>query len=155
MAGFNVALALPLVSPMVMTLVLAPKAFALPEPITVPALMVNPPVKVLAPERERLDVALFWITPVTLLPMTALIVVVPLPMPELVIVPELLIGFVVRLTPPLFVLLIVMLPVPVIPPVIIISPVELENNIRLLFKVIAPLRVGPLGLEIVNVPLLP
>lgn len=52
----NVALTLPVVSPMVMTLLFAPKALALVLPLTVPALMVKPPVKVLAPESVRVPV---------------------------------------------------------------------------------------------------
>lgn len=42
---------------------------------TVPALIVNPEVKVLTPDSVNCDVELFWITPVTLVPMTALIMV--------------------------------------------------------------------------------
>ena len=56
-------------------------------------------------------------TPVTLEPMMALIVVVPLPEPELVMVPVWLIDVVERVVPPVLVLLIIILPVPVIPPV--------------------------------------
>jgi hypothetical protein len=55
--------------------------------ITVPNFMVSPPVKVLAPERVSAEVELFWMTPVTLVLMTALIVTPPEPVPELVMVP--------------------------------------------------------------------
>ena len=55
---FNVALAEPVVSPMVMVLVLAPNAFALVLPLTVPDLIVNPVVNVFAPLKFNCDVAL-------------------------------------------------------------------------------------------------
>lgn len=51
-----------------------------------PLLIVSPPVNVLAPERVS-EVLLFCVTPVTLVPMTALRVTEPEPLPELVIVP--------------------------------------------------------------------
>ena len=73
----------------------------------------------LAPERVSCEVELFWMTPVTFGPMTALIVVVPLPVPEFVIVPELLTEVFERVIvlpdPP--VAFSIKLPVPVIPPV--------------------------------------
>jgi len=109
--------------------------------------MVNPPVKVLAPERVNCDVALFWMTPVTFVPMTALIVVVPLPEPEFVIVPMLFTEFVDKvIVAPLLALcaLIVILPVPVTPPVnttLLEKPPVVEVNVRLLFNVTAPLKV--------------
>lgn len=39
--------------------------------ITLPLLIVSPPVKVLAPESVRAEVLLFWATPVTLVLITA------------------------------------------------------------------------------------
>ena len=70
----------------------------------------------LFPERVNCEVALFWTTPVTLEPITALIVVAAVPLPELVTVPMLLTGPVVTEMP--FVLLLVSrvrLPVPETP----------------------------------------
>ena len=157
----NVAAALPLVSPMIIVPVPEPpKALVLVCPSTVPALMVKPPVKVLAPESVNCDVALFWITSVTFVPMTALMVVVPAPELELVIVPMLLMEVVESKVKPIVGLLIVILPVPVTPPVNIRSPEEppvVEVNVRLLFNVTAPLKVGLqlLVALILNVPLLP
>lgn len=88
----KVASALPLVLPIVSVPV--PPAVELVLRARLPALIVTPLVKVLLPVSVNCDVALFWTTPVTLVPMTALIVVVPLPVPELVIVPVLLIDVV-------------------------------------------------------------
>ena len=86
----NVALAEPLVSPMVMVPV--PKAFALVVPLTVPDLIVTPLLKeLLLPLKVNADVLLFSMTPVTFPPITPLITSVALPAPELVIVPTLLI----------------------------------------------------------------
>jgi hypothetical protein len=84
---FNVALAEPLESPIVMTLAFAPKALALVVPLTVPLFIVRPVVNVFAPLKVSADVELFWMTPVTLVLMTALIVTPPEPVPELVMVP--------------------------------------------------------------------
>ena len=87
-------------------------------------------------------------------------VVVPLPEPEFVIVPMLLMEVVESKVKPIVGLLIVILPVPVTPPVNIRSPEEppvVEVNVRLLFNVTAPLKVGLqlLVALILNVPLLP
>ena len=38
-----------------------------------PLLIIKPPVKVLAPEADRAEVVVFWIRPVTLVPITELI----------------------------------------------------------------------------------
>ena len=78
-------------------------------------------MKVFAPDKVSCDVALFWITPVTFVPMTELMVVVPEPEPELVMVPALLMD-----APEMVVLLevkllIIIFPVPVTPPVIAIE----------------------------------
>ena len=77
------------------------------------------PTKVFAPERVRAEVELFCVTPVTLVPMTELIKTLPVPLPELVIVPvllaelpEIVMPFAVALS-----LLMTRLPVPVMPPV--------------------------------------
>lgn len=114
------ASALPLVSPRVTVPVPEPpNALVLVVPLTVPDLIVKPPVKVLAPERVNCEVALFWITPVTLAPMTELIVTGPFaPLPAFVTVPVLLIAPVenVRLVPMAELLIIVRLLVPVTPP---------------------------------------
>ena len=85
---WSVAAVLPLVSPIVIVPVPEPpKADVLVVPLNVPALMVSPPVKVLAPDRVSCEVAEFCTMPVTLVPMTAEMVEVPLPEPKLVIVP--------------------------------------------------------------------
>ena len=80
---------------------------------------VSPPApSVVAPERVRLEVELFWLTPVTLVPMGALIDTLPVPLPELVIVPVLL-AEAVEIVMPLAVepsFLRIRLPVPVMPP---------------------------------------
>ena len=59
-----------------------------------PFLTITPPEKVFAPERVKLEVELFWTTPVTLEPITVLIESEPVPVPELVIVPMWLSGVV-------------------------------------------------------------
>src|SRR6185436_9475878 len=83
----NVALAEPPESPIVITLVVAPNEFAF-VPVTVPDLIVRPPVNVFAEVvKFRAEVALFSTTPVTLAPTTALMSVEPTPVPEFVIVP--------------------------------------------------------------------
>ena len=112
----NVAFALPLVSPMVMTFEVAPKALALVWPATVPAFIVKPPVKVFAPDKVNCEAALFWITPNTLVPMIALIVTAAVPLPEFVMVPLLLTDAVERVIVPVLVSFNVIFPVPVIPP---------------------------------------
>src|SRR6185295_11335029 len=115
---FSVALALPLLSPSVITLALAPKAFALVVPLTLPALISNPLVNVFAPESVSCDVALSCTTPVTLVPMMALMSVEPVPVPELVTVPVGL-TLVVDSVMPLAIALLLLstrLPVPVTPP---------------------------------------
>ena len=76
----------------------------------------------LAPERVNCEVLLFWMRPVTLVPMTALMVVVPEPEPELVIVPALLRLVVERVTVPVVALLLmVRLLVPVTPPLKVVE----------------------------------
>lgn len=117
----KVAADVPLVLPNVMVPV--PKAFAAAdEPKTVPASMVNPPVKVLAPPKVNCDVVLFSTTPVTLVPITELIVVAPVPAPTLVTVPVLLMLPVANVTVPLVPFsLIVKLLVPVTPPLKVVD----------------------------------
>lgn len=109
-----------------------PKVIALAEgpaaPLTVVALLIlanavpdlinRPPFHVLAPLKVKDEVALFWMTPVTFVPMTALISAVPAPVPWLVIVPVLFTA-VVRIVMPLAVAILfcrIRLPVPVTPP---------------------------------------
>ena len=94
-------------------------------PVTVPVLIRSPPVKVLLFERMRSEVELSWITPpVTPVPMTEDIMTLPVPLPELVIVPVLF-ADVVEIVMPLAVLplfLSVRLPVPVMPPETVMAP---------------------------------
>ncbi len=114
---FNVALELPVLSPRVMAPVPEPpKALVLVVPLTVPALMVSPPVKVLAPESVSCEVAEFCTTPVTLVPMTAEMVTEPLPEPKLVIVPVLFTDAVESVRVNVLMPLSVKLFVPVTPP---------------------------------------
>ena len=116
--------ALALESPRVM--VPAPKALDGPVPETVPARIVKPPVKVLAPLKAKLEVGLFWKTPATLVPITELIVVVPAPVPELVMVPALSTEAVESVVPPAALLLTVKLKAPVIPPERVMVPPAAE-----------------------------
>ena len=117
----SVALLLPPVFPS--TIAPVPNA-ALVEPVNAPLRMVRPPVKVFAPDSVRVEVALSWTTPVTLVPMGALIKTLPVPLPELVIVPVLLTDAVEIVTPlavePSF--LKIRLPVPMMPPVRVMVP---------------------------------
>jgi len=139
-----------------------PKASALVVPITVPARIVSPPVKVLVPERVNAPVPEeFWITPVTLLPMTALMMTAPLFVIEVVTVPVLLmepeenvIGWpspfeIVRLlvpvTPPLKVMVPYALPM-------VNVPVVVEANIKGLE--IVPLRLSSIKLALLPPPAL-
>ena len=59
-----------------------------------------PEEKVFPPPRLRMEVLLFWMTPVTPPPMTPLIVVVPDPVPEFVTVPKVPILPVTLMAPP-------------------------------------------------------
>ena len=81
---------------------------------------------------------LFWMTPVTLVPMTALMVVPPEPEPELVMVPALLTEVVERVIPAAIELLLLRmrLPVPLIPPETVKSALPLELE---LVRVVPPL----------------
>ena len=100
-------------------------------------------------------------TPVTFVPITALIVVELLPKPEFVIVPALLIDVVERVIAlkedPELITLVMILPVPVIPPVNISLRLLVPVIVRLLFSVTAPLKVvSPLAIVVIlSVPLLP
>ena len=143
----------------------APKVLLLLPPMTVPALIVSPPVQrfVTAPS-VRLETVLFWITPVTFAPMTPLMRVAPAPLaPELVMVPVgltepervmpvpavLLIAFRVRLPDP------VMLPVPTV----VLPVVPVLVMVRLFASVMAPLKIAavvpPLFPMVSVLPLLP
>ena len=111
--------------------------------LRVPAELVIGPVKVLlAEDRVKALVLEFCTIPVTSEPIAALKLVVADPVPLLVIVPVLLTEVVVKLSccDPFN----VKFPVPVMPPVIVIvlfTHPEPLPIVRLLFKVIAPLRV--------------
>ena len=102
----------------------------------------------------KADVLEFSLMAVTLLPTPPVIVVVPLVLPELVIVPVLLTGFVDNVTTDAPVPLIVMFPVPVMPPLRVSVP-ELGVILKLLLSVTAPLKVVVVLPSILNVPLLP
>ena len=94
--------------------------------------------------------ALFWVTPVRVLPMIALMVAVPEPPPELMMVPILLTAVVERRVVPVFVLLIVTLPVVVIPPEIVMPlAIALE-----LVSVKLPMPVMPIDTVSNELPLL-
>ena len=74
---------------------------------------------------------LVWLMAVTFVPMTALIVMVPEPAPELVIVPVLFTLAVESVAMPVLLELRVRLPVPVIPPVkVILSSAVAEFTVR-------------------------
>ena len=89
-----------------------------------------------APDKVRLEVALFSVTPVTLVPMIALISVPPLPVPEFVMVPVLLTVAPERVIPLAIELLLfrVRLPVPLTPPV----RVSNDEPLALLFVRVVP-----------------
>lgn len=152
----RVAFEEPLVSPSVIVPPL-PNAAAEPPP-KVPPLICTPVVKVFVADKVNGAVVLFCITPVTLVPMTEVIVFVPVVELLLVIVPVLFTAVVVndvRAVVP--VLLIVRFPVPLTPPVNVSVRVVQEATVSALFKVMAPLKIGlPLELQlIVAIPLLP
>jgi len=137
----KVALAEPPLSPIVMPL--APKALAT-VPLTVPDLIVRPLVKVFAPLKVNCDVALFSITPVTLVPITEMISVAPVPVPEFVTVLELLTLPVEMVNA--FVIGVLLLrtraPVPVAPPDKVSVPPMSVSVVPRLFVVRAPLTVN-------------
>ena len=84
-----------------------------------PAEIVVLPTNDPAPLSNSLEVVLFWVIPVTFEPTPPLIVTLPVPLPEFVIVPVLL-AEAVEIVMPLAVelsLLMTRLPVPVMPPV--------------------------------------
>ena len=84
---------------MPMVMVPVPKALALTVPLSVPASMTVPVENVLTPESVSPEVELFCTTPVTLVPITALISELPEPVPELVMVPILLTALVDTVMP--------------------------------------------------------
>jgi len=92
---------------------------------SVPEEIVVAPVKVLAPESVRVEVELFWVTPVTFAPMTELMVTPPVPEPELVTVPVLLRLTVEMVIPAALVLLFCRMRfcAPVMPPLRVSKPV--------------------------------
>ena len=79
-------------------------------------IVVPPALTFIAPLTVRADVVLFSVTPVTLVPIFALISELPLPAPEFVIVPVLFTSLVDRVMVPTPVAFSVRLPVPVMPP---------------------------------------
>ena len=91
----------------------------------------------LGPERIKLLVELFSVTPVTLVPMTELIVVAPVPAPILVTVPVLLMDPVAK---------------------VIVPEVAFSLMVRLLEPVIPPLKVVEIAVPVlpkVKVPVVP
>ena len=109
----------------------------------VPSVIVVAPVyALLALEIVRAEFALFWIRPVTFEPMAADIVVPPIPVPEFVIVPVLLIAVVDSVTPASVALSFfkIRLPVPVAPPDSVSSfvPLELVSVVPAEFTARAP-----------------
>src|SRR6266404_3266193 len=134
-------------------------ADALPS-VTVPAFTATLPTKavLVVMVSDKTDVELIWITWVTFAPNLLLIVAVPAPVPELVMVPVLLTKVVsknVLLTVP--VLFRTISPVPVTPPLSFTEPVPLAVRVRLLLSVTAPLNTALLfpELPMVRVPELP
>ena len=109
-----------LVEPLILPIVIVPvpNALALVVPPSVPARMVLPPEKVFTPESVSPEEVLFCITPVTFVPMMALIAVLPVPEPELVMLPVLLIEVPESVTPLAMELLLfrTRFPVPLAPP---------------------------------------
>ena len=138
----KLAFAVPEECPRLMTLPSAPNVFPLAPPMTVPALIVRPPDQRLATAPSvRLEVALSWTTPVTFVPMTALMRTALVPVPELVIVPVLLTPMVVSCIALVIELLLffkIRLPVPVIPPDTV-STARVPAPETLLVSVVPPL----------------
>ncbi len=101
----------------------------------VPVFNVTPPVKVFPPESVNGEVELFWNTPVTKVLIGALIKTFPLPAPELVTVPILLILLYSKRIPSPSALLLfnIKFPVPFTPP-------SIFNNAppKALIKVVPP-----------------
>jgi hypothetical protein len=114
------------------------------EPLALLLVSVVPPLlTVRAPLTVKAEVVLFSVTAVTFVPTAAVIVAVAVLLPALVIVPVLLTATVVKLVVPLVpVLLIVMLPVPPTPPEKVRLFVVVEATLRLLWRVIAPLKIA-------------
>ena len=113
---------------------LPPNALVEVVAVTVPCWIFRPPLKAFAPLSARVEFALFWVTPVTLLPMMLLMVTVLEPVPELVMVPVLLMppvenviawvppARIVRFCVPVLVMapeMVNVLPVPVLPMVLL------------------------------------
>lgn len=110
--------------------------------VSVPAWMSISPTVELLPDKINAEVLLFCVIPVTLLPITAEMVVVPLPAPELVIVPVLL----TPVTPFERVIVCVLAPLKIKLPVPEIAPLTIllapfVAIVKLLLSVIAPLKV--------------
>ena len=97
-----------------------------------------------AADRMREDVALFWVTPITFVPMAEEIDTLPDPLPELVIVPVLFTDAVVIVMLPEFCRR-VRLPVPVMPP-------EWVKVVAPLFTKLRPPAPSVVAPEIVALP---
>ena len=108
-----------------------------------------------APERVRDDVLLLSVTPVTLVPMTALMTLAAAPAPEFVIVPVLFTLVVERVMIPAPVEFSVRLPLPVTPPLKVRALAAGDKIRSWLLSVTAPLKVQAALLVIVATPLLP
>jgi len=111
-------------------------------------------VRVIALLTVRGDVPVSVI-PVTFAPTAALMVVVPVLVPELVMVPMLLMLLEIVVAAVVPVPLIIRLPVPVMAPLKVSRLVKVGARVRLLFKVTAPLKILAALLVIFSVPLLP
>jgi len=110
----------------------------------VPEVIVVAEVYVLVADRIKAEVVLSWVTPVTFVPITALIRLEPLPVPVFLTVPVLL-TLVVETVKALSVLVLfrsARLPVPVTPPVTVKVPAVLVRVVAVALAVIAPLIVN-------------
>lgn len=117
-----------------------------------PLLTVRAVVAALAALMERDEVALFSVMPVTLEPTPLVILAVPVPVPELVMVPALAtLPVEMVIAPPVLLSLIVRFPVPVMPPVTVVVPVPVAAMVRLS----PPSATAPLNMAVVVPPSLP
>ena len=136
-------------------------AVAPPEMVSEPPLTVIRPVKAIEALLSTIaEVALAWTISVTLLPIGALMVVVPVAVPELVIEPVIFTEFapVKDMVAVVARLLTTRLPVPVTPPVKLnepVVPVLDRTRLRPPARVIGPLRVALLAEMSVSPPVPP
>ena len=98
----------------------------------------------MVPDKIKAEVVLFWVRPVTFVPITALMSVEPLPVPVFLTVPVLLTLAVetVKALSVLVLFLSTRFPVPVTPPVTVKVPAVLIRVIAVALAVIAPLIVN-------------